>query len=209
MAGALNRWIAMGCAWIALGVAGCAPKAIVLSPGPVAMDAVRGRVEGPAAWSLWIRESRDARPPERAGQKLGVMYTRFEKAPQDVFLDLQPAEYLRDQLRRYLLHRGLEASSADKARAFLELELEAFALQEAPGAVWDEVTVRVAYTVAMFGPGGDEVGKVRLEAQKQVKSPGNSARQAEKAFREVLLDTFQALERSREFQELLRSLGGA
>ncbi len=186
----------------------CAPKAVVLSPGPVPMDPQVGRVEGPAAWSLWVRDARDARPAGQAGQKVGVLYTRFEKTPQDAFLDQTPAQYVRDQLRRYLLHRGLEASSQDKARIFLDLELKDFSLEEKPGAVWDEVTVRVAYTVIFYDVSGAELGRVRLEAQAQITSPANTKKQVEKAFREALADTFRALEGSDEFTRAIQRLGG-
>ncbi|NOY46268.1 MAG: hypothetical protein GXP50_12585 [Deltaproteobacteria bacterium] len=186
----------------------CAPKAVILDPGPVPMEAQPGWSDTPAAWSLWVRQVRDARPPERAGQRVGVLYTRFEKTPQDAFLEADPAAYVAQELRRYLLHRGLEASSQGKARIYLDLELREFSLEEVPGTVMDEIRVRVAYAVSFVDRGGNVLSKVKVEAENQVKSPGNTARRAEAAFREALMDTFRALAQSEEFRKVVARLGG-
>lgn len=182
---------------------GCASKAVILSPGPVPMRSDVPRAEGPAAWSLWIAESRDVRSQEQAGQRLGTLYTRFEKTPQSAFLERNPEEYLREQLSRYLLHRGLEASGPQTARVFLSLGVEEFRLVEKPGAMWDEVTVRIVYSVRFSEPSGRDLGHVRLEGQAEVKSPLDTVKQTEKAFRGALSDTFEALSRSDIFQRIL------
>ncbi|GAB6063472.1 hypothetical protein [Deferrisoma palaeochoriense] len=205
----MKRWIVgvASAALLGLTVA-CAPKAVILNPGPVPMQAEPGWADTAAAWSLWVRSAKDARPPEKAGQRVGVLYTRFERNPQDAFLETNPAEYVAQQLSRYLLHRGLEASSQEKARLFVDVELQEFALEEVPGALWDEVGVRVAYTVAFVEPNGTVLGKVKVEAQNRIKVPGNTARRAEQAFREALLDTFRALDQSEEFRKVVERLGG-
>ncbi len=187
---------------------GCAPKAVILSPGAVPMRSDVPRTEGPAAWSLWISESGDARPEDKAGQRLGTLYSRFEKTPQSAFLNRNPEEYLREQLSRYLLHRGLESSGPQTARVHLSLSVEEFRLVEKPGAVWDEVTVRVVYSVHFADPSGRDLGHVRLEGQAEVKSPLDTVKQTEKAFRGALGDTFEALARSEIFQRILSGRGG-
>ncbi|RMG92290.1 MAG: hypothetical protein D6708_06730 [Candidatus Dadabacteria bacterium] len=205
----MKRWIVGVASAALLGVTwGCAPKAVILNPGPVPMQAEPGWADTAAAWSLWVRGAQDARPPEKAGQRVGVLYTRFEQTPQDVFLETHPAEYVAEQLRRYLLHRGLEASSQEKARMLVDVELQEFALEEVPGALLDEVGVRVAYTVSFVEPNGTVLAKVKVEAQNRVKVPVNAERRAEQAFREALLDTFRALDQSEEFRKVLGRLGG-
>jgi len=183
---------------------GCAPKAVILTPGAVAMPEGQPRNEGQAAWSLWISEARDVRPEAQSGQKVGTLYTRFEKNPQVAYLEPAPAEYVREQLARYLLHRGLEASSAQNARILLGVELEQCSVLENPGSLWDELTVRVGYTVRLSEPGGRELGRVRLKGEAQRSSPVNGKEQSEAALRDALADTFGALERSDVFQRAIR-----
>lgn len=183
---------------------GCASKSLVLAPGPVSMPEGQQRAEGGQAWSLWVAEARDVRPPGAAGQKVGTLYTRFQKNPQVAYLEPTPAEYVREQLSRFLLHRGLEASSAQSARLLLTVDLEECSVMENPGSVWDEITVRLGYTVRMADSGGRELGRVRLKGEVERRSPGEAKRQIEAAFRDALGDTFQALARSDEFQKAVR-----
>lgn len=193
---------------LSLSLAACAPKAVILDPGavPAAMD--QAKAEGPAAWSMWVTDARDARPPERAGQRVGTLYTRFKNNPQSAFLKMPPEQYVREQLSRYLLHRGLEASGRDTAKVLLSVDLENFSLVEKPGAMWDELTVQVGYTVHFSDPTGRDLGRVKVESGAEVKSPLDSIKEAEKAFRGALSDTFQALTRSEAFQAVVKNLGG-
>ncbi len=186
---------------LALLAAGCAPKAVVLSPGPIPVGGDLERVTGPSAWSVWVRAARDARAPEFKGQKLGTLYTRFEKKPQEAFLDQEPQDYVAAELRRYLLHRGLEASSESKARVLIDLDVLAFSLEETPGSVWDEITVKVAYTATLYKADGEELGRVKLESESQVKAPTNTESRVEEALREALADTFRALANSSVFRQ--------
>ncbi|MDW7711572.1 MAG: hypothetical protein SCH98_13970 [Deferrisomatales bacterium] len=182
-------------------VAGCASKAVVLDPGPVPMPDGASRAEGGHAWSLWVAQARDVRPEGEAGQKLGILYTRFQKNPRGAYLEPSPADYVGEQLSRYLLHRGLEASTSQSARLLLTVDLEQCSVLENPGSVWAEITVRVTYTVHLAEAGGRELGRVRLQGEAQRKSPGDSKRQAEVALRDALADTFDALARSDVFQK--------
>lgn len=183
---------------------GCAPKAVILTPGAVPMPEGQPQTEGQAAWSLWLSEARDVRPEAQSGQKVGTLYTRFEKNPQAAYLEPAPAEYVREQLARYLLHRGLEASSAQNARILLGVDLEQCSVLENPGSLWDELTVRVGYTVRLMEPGGRELGRVRLKGEAQRNSPLNGKEQSEAALRDALADTFGALWRSDVFQRAIR-----
>ncbi len=197
-----SRALRFGVAFVlSLLAAGCASKAVVLAPGLVPMPEGQPKSGGEAAWSAWVAQSRDARPEGQAGQKVGTLYTRFEKTAQVAYLEPTPAEYVRQQLSRYLLHKGLEASSGQVARVLLEVDLEECSLVENPGSVWDEITVRVGYTVRIMESGGRELGRVRLKGEAQRKSPGETKRQAEAALRDALADTFDALSRSDVFQK--------
>jgi len=183
---------------------GCAPKALVLNPGMVPMPEGKPRVEGQAAWSLWLSEARDVRPEAATAQKVGTLYTRFEKNPQVAYLEPAPTKYVREQLSRYLLHIGLEASTAQSARTLLGVDLEECTVMENPGSVWDEITVRLAYTVRLSDASGRELGRVRLKGEAQRNSPLDTKAQAEAALRDALADTFDALARSDVFQKAVR-----
>jgi hypothetical protein len=182
----------------------CSPKAVILTPGAVPMPEGQSQSEGQAAWSLWLSEARDVRPQAETGQKVGTLYTRFQKDAQVAYLEPAPAEYVREQLARYLLHRGWEASSAQNARLLLGVDLDQCSVMENPGSVWDELTVRVAYTVRLMDPGGRELGRVRLKGEAQRNSPVDGKGQSEAALRDALADTFDALARSDVFQKALR-----
>lgn len=183
---------------------GCASKAVVLAPGPVAMPEGARQADA-AAWSVWVSQARDVRPDAEMGrQQVGTLYTRFQKNPQVAYLEPAPAEYVRSELSRYLLHKGLEASGAQSARLLLSIELEECSVTENPGSVWDEVTVRVGYSVRLADAAGRELGRVRLKGEAQRKSPGETKRQAEAALRDALADTFQALARADVFQRAVQ-----
>lgn len=201
-----RRILRLSAAFLALSLsaAGCSPKAVILAPGPVAMPEGAIQASGDAAWSVWVSAARDVRPEAQAGQRVGTLYTRFEKTAQAAFLEPAPAQYIQQELARYLLHRGLEASDAGRARFLLGVEVEDCTIQENPGAAWDELTVRVAYTVRITYADGREAGSVRLAGESQRKSPVDTKAQAEAAIREALADTFGALERSEVFQRALQ-----
>lgn len=182
----------------ALVLGGCAAQTVMLRPKPIAA----GPAEAPVghSWSFWVAEARDARAPEKAGPVVGTFYTRFRKMPQTVYVEPNPEVYLREQLSRYLLSRGWEASGEDTARAFLRVDLEDFSLVEDPGTVWNTVNLRVAYSVRVSDRSGKEVGRLRLEGGSQVLSPIDTERQVESGFRDAVTDTFDAMTRSDAFR---------
>ncbi|MBI5018070.1 MAG: hypothetical protein HZB55_21610 [Deltaproteobacteria bacterium] len=189
----------------AAALAGCAAQTVMLRPKPVPI----GPREAPQghAWSLWVAEARDVRPPDKAGPIVGTFYTRFLKSPQTVYVEPNPEVYVKEQLTRYLLARGWEASGPERARSVLRLEIEEFGLDEAPGAVWDTVNLRVAYSVRISDASGREIGRLRLEGGSQVRSPIDTPRQVENGFRDAVADTFDALTRSGAFQRAVGASG--
>lgn len=189
---------------VAAACAGCAQQAIILRPGPISTPAPASR--DAASWSLWIAEARDARPEGQTGSKVGTFFSRFRKAPQTGYLEPNPEVYVKYQLSRFLFARGWEASSPDGARGYLRLSLEEFSMREDPGSVWDTTTVRVAYTVAISDRTGREIGRVRLEGGAETKSPLDTKRQVENAFRDAVAETLDALSRSEAFQKAVGQL---
>lgn len=186
---------------------GCAPQAIIVKPGPVPTSGAPVAAPQGQPWSIWVAEARDARVPEQAGNRIGTFYTRFTKKPQAGYLEPNPDVYLRQQLSRYLLSKGWEASSRENARALLKLEVEDFSMAEDPGAVWDSLNVKVVYVVRVEDLSGREIGKVRLEGGSQIKTPGDAPAQVESAFRSAVADTFDALTRSDAFRRALGATG--
>ena len=189
---------------VAATLTGCAQQAIILRPGPIATSTPASRAG--SSWSLWVADARDARPEGQTGSKVGTFYTRFRKVPQTGYLEPNPEVYVKYQLSRYLLARGWEASGPETAKGFLRLSLEEFAMKEDPGAVWDTTSVRVAYTVVISDRAGQEFGRVRLEGGAETKSPLDTIRQVESAFRDAVADTLDALSRSEAFQKAVGQL---
>ncbi|NTU60618.1 MAG: hypothetical protein HGA98_06130, partial [Deltaproteobacteria bacterium] len=109
---------------------------------------------------------------------------------------------------RYLLSRGWEASGANNARALLSVDVEDFSFVEDPGVVWDNVGVKVVYTVRISNPAGQEIARVRLEGAAQFESPWDTDRQLEKALSSALSDTFESFSRSEALKSALGQLGG-
>jgi hypothetical protein len=184
--------------------AGCAQQAIILRPGPISPPAAAGGSGSP--WSLWVAEARDVRQEGQTGSKVGTFYTRFSKTPQIGYLDPNPEVYVKYQLSRYLFARGWEASGPETAKGLLRLNVEEFSMQEDPGSVWDTTKVRVAYSVAISDRAGQELGRVRLEGGAETKSPFDTKRQVEGAFRDAVADTLEALSRSEAFQKAVGQL---
>ena len=182
---------------VALLVGGCAPKSIVLLPGKAEWG--EAQEAGGDAWSLWVAEVVDLRSTAAEGAKVGFLYPRLQSEPQTVYVAPEPSRYVRDELSRFLLHRGLEASEGRRAKLHLRLELTDFSLTEKPGSVMDEITVRVEYTVRFVTPQGAELGSLRLEGSSSIQTPVSARRKAEEGFRDALAGTFAPLLTSEVF----------
>ena len=134
---------------------------------------------------------------------MGLLYPRLQREPQTVKVEPAPVLYVEEELRRFLLHRGLEASEVRRAKLRLRVELTDFSLAEKPGSVMDEITVRVEYTVRFVTPQGAELGSLRLEGSSIIQTPVSARRKAEEGFRSALADTFKSLLASDVFGRLL------
>ena len=191
---------------LALLVSGCAPKAVTLKPGEASWGDVRDG--GDQAWSLWVDEVRDLRPGAD-GAKVGLFYPKFQSEPQTVYVKPEPARYVRQEMSRYLLHRGLEASEGRRAKLLLRVELTEFSLAEAPGSVMDEITVQVGYTVRFVDQRGSDLGHMRLQGSRIIQTPVAAQRKAEEGFRDALADTFDPLLQSEVFAKVMSQVGKA
>lgn len=187
---------------------GCASQAVVLKPDPIPFATPAAGQNLPQTWSLWVAGARDNRAAGRTGPKAGVLYSRFRKTPQNAYVEPNPEIYVREQLARYLLKRGWEASSAGTARALLHIEVEDFSFVEDPGSVWDHIGVRVVYGVRILNAADQEVGRVRLEGASQFDTAGDTERAIEKALSSALADTFEAFSRSDVLRSALAQIGG-
>jgi hypothetical protein len=186
---------------VALLAVACAPTSIVLQPGKAEWGEAQDG--GADAWSLWVGEVKDLRTNAAEGTKVGLFYPKLVTEPQTVYVAPEPARYVRDELSRFLLHRGLEASAANRAKLHLRSELTDFSLVEKPGPVMDEITVRVEYTVRFTTPQGAELGSLRLEGSSIIRTPVSASRKAEEGFRDALSDTFEPLLASEVFGRAL------
>ncbi|MBI5440789.1 MAG: hypothetical protein HY900_06220 [Deltaproteobacteria bacterium] len=187
-------------------LAGCVGNSVMIEPGslplvPMAANEKRQEV-------LWVSEARDTRPADRAGSKIGTLYTRVQKNPLPAFLHRKPEVYVKEQLGRFLFNRRLEAPNAGAAKAFVHVDLEDFSVTQDPGSVWSELKVRVAYTVRFIDRSGQELGRVRLEGSSQATTPFDPRAEIEKAFRDALADSFEALSRSGGLKAVLEALRG-
>lgn len=191
-----------------LACGGCAPNAVVLKPDPVPFAYTGPGKQQAQSWALWVADARDIREQGKSGPRAGTLYTRFRKAPQSAYVEPNPETYIREQLSRYLLAKGWEASGAASARALLHIDLEDFSFIEDPGVIWDNVGVRVVYTVRMTSASGQEIGRVRLEGAAQFESPWDTERQVEKTFSNALSDTFESFSRSEALRAALGQIGG-
>lgn len=192
----------------ALACGGCASQAVILKPDPVPFSLGTAAQKQSPSWSLWVADARDIRAPGKSGPKAGTLFSRFTKSPQSAYVDPNPEVYVREQLSRYLLSRGWEASGANNARALLSVDVEDFSFVEDPGVVWDNVGVKVVYTVRISNPAGQEIARVRLEGAAQFESPWDTDRQLEKALSSALSDTFESFSRSEALKSALGQLGG-
>lgn len=201
--GTARFWM-LGC----LLLAGCAANSVVVEPGSLPLVPMESRAEQKEA-PLWVSGARDVRPADRAGPKLGTLYTRIQRDPLAAFLDRNPEVYVKEQLGRFLFNRRLEAPGAGAARVFAAIELEEFSATQLAGALWSEITVRVAYTVRLTDPAGNELGKVRLEGSAESRTPFAATAQVEKALRIAVTDTFEAFVRSPVLKSVLEGVKGS
>ena len=182
-------------------LAGCVPKTVTLQPGETSWgDAQEGGVD---AWSVWVQEVRDLRPNAAEGAKVGLFHPRLQAEPQTVYVKPLPAEYVRNELSRFLLHRGLEASEQRRAKLLLRLELTEFSMAEDPGSVMDTITVRVEYTVHFLNQQQVELGSLRLEGSGIIQTPVSVPRKTQQAFRDAVADTFRTLAKNEVFGRAL------
>lgn len=185
---------------------GCASNKIMISPGDVTKTLSTPPALDDASWSMWVNPAVDKRNAAEEERIVGTLYTRFKKTPMKAYLDKNPARYLQEQLSKYLLRKGHEASSSELAKAFLTINLTKFEVSEVPGSVWDELNISLSYQVKFSDRNDRELGQVLLDAGSTTKTPLRTKPEIENAFRQALADTFESLINSSEFKSIVQEV---
>lgn len=193
----LTRTILILAALSGLILGGCASESLMLRPGNIDVAAAGGQTN---RWSLWVEEARDLRPEPTTGPKVGAIDQRFSEQPTTVYLEPAPADYVRAEMGRYLLANGLEASSADRARALLSLELLRFEITRNSKDVFDQVTVSVEIKANFRDRSGNDLGAVKVPAERSIQTPVGSREKMQELVRATLGDVFEALAASETFR---------
>lgn len=177
--------------------AGCTQTGLLkIEPGlvdvtsPAAQPGISGR------WTFWIRNVVDERGELLAGRPgIGTLDQRFAEANTTVELEQAPADYLRNQLSRFLLNRGMEASSQEKAAVYLDVYLTRFTVSRDSSTVLDKILFDVDYRVVFTAHTGEEIGTVRLPDGRWIKGVSlfGSKAKIEALMRESLADSFKKL----------------
>lgn len=185
---------------------GCASKDLLVTPGRVpAPAAEQGKTDN---WAFWIKRVTDERPGSANGQPaIGGLPQRFNEAKTNVFLDRTPDLYLKEQLTLFLLNWGLEASTMDKAKVYMDVAVHDFGFTGDVANVLDKLEFSVDFDVKFFNPQGDYLGSVRIPEKRWMQrfSPmGSDKESLEVLIRDTLNSTFTALAQS----ELFKSFAG-
>jgi len=183
---------------------GCASNKILISPGEVTKTLSTPPALDDASWSMWVNPAVDKRDAADEERIVGTVYTRFKKTPIKAYLDKSPALYLQEQLSKYLLRKGHEASTPELAKTFLTINLTKFEVSEIPGSVWDELNISLSYQVNFSDRTDRELGQVLLDAGSTIKTPLRTKPEIESAFRQALADTFESLINSSEFKSMVQ-----
>lgn len=181
---------------------GCAHRDMLVTPGRVNAPAAQGQPT--EKWSFWVRTVVDQRPADFVGTpRIGKLGQRFDEQQTMVYLDAVPDQYLRDQLKLFLLSTGMEAASADKAKIFLDVTLTSFAVEVDNTSVLDKLDFSLDFDIKFYAADGQYLGSVRLPEKRWIKlfSPfGSNQESLELLIRDTLSSTFGLLAQSDVFK---------
>lgn len=178
--------------------AGCSTDTLMLKPGVVPPSAGEEAAEG-ARWSFWVEKVADLREGVDNPARVGSIDQRFSDKPTVVFLEPPPADYFRDELSSFLLARSLEASSSRKARIFLTVEIYRFEISRDSEDILDEITARVDCKVFFRDKEGNDLGAVKIPAERRVTTTVGSKAKMQALVRDTLALTFETLASSDTF----------
>lgn len=182
--------------------AGCAQKDLLVTPGRVNASAASGQPID--KWTFWVRTVVDQRPTDYVGTpRIGKLGQRFDENQTMVYLDALPDQYLKEQLKLFLLGTGMEAASSDKAKVFVDVTLTNFMLEVDNTSVLDKLDFSIDFDLKFYAADGQYLGAVRLPEKRWIKlfSPfGSSKESLELLVRDTLASTFGLLAQSEVFK---------
>lgn len=188
-------------ALISLG--GCAVKSMLITPGRAEVASAAGQ---PAEkWNFWVRKTTDERPAGAAGSpKIGKLEQRFDATGTVVHLDMPPDQYIAEQVKLFLLKTGMEASSPEKAKTFLEISLTEFSVEADKTGVLDKLDLNLDYTVRFYDLEGKLLGTVRVPEKRWIKvfAPVASRQESlEVLIRDAVASTLTVLSQSEVYKQ--------
>lgn len=165
----MSRPVILLMAVIALIASGCARTEILVTPGRVTVPSFQEQMAG--KWVFWIRNVADERENIDKTQPtlIGELGQRFDENKTLVFMDKAPDAYLREQLSLYLLNQEMEASSAPKAKVFLDVSLKKFRMGADATQFLDQLEFSMDYEVKFFSATGLFLGSIRLPEKRLIK----------------------------------------
>lgn len=184
-------------------VGSCARRDMLIAPGRLNMSSAAGQPTD--KWTFWVRSVVDSRSSEFAGKpRIGHLGQRFDEADTTVHLDALPDQYLKEQLKLFLLNTGLEASEEQKAKVFLDVNLFVFKLEADTTSVLDKLDFDLDFEVKFYAAAdGRYLGAVRLPEQRWIKhfSPfGSNKDSLELLVRDTVSSTFGLLAQADVFK---------
>lgn len=199
----MKRLILLSVIFSLLFVAGCARRDMLITPGRLNMTSASGQPTD--KWNFWVRSVVDARSGEYVGgPRIGRLGQRFDEADTNVHLDALPDQYLKEQLKLFLLNTGLEAADQEKAKVFLDVNLTVFKLEADTTSVLDKLDFSLDFEVKFYAAAdGRYLGAVRLPEQRWIKhfSPfGSNKESLELLVRDTVSSTFGLLAQSDVFK---------
>lgn len=187
----------------ALAIGGCAVKSMLITPGRVEVASAVGQ---PAEkWNFWVRKIADERPAGELGTpRIGKLEQRFDATGTVVHLDMLPEQYIGEQLKLFLLKTGMEASSPEKAKTFLEVSLTEFSVEADKTGVLDKLDLNLDYTVRFYDLEGKLLGTVRVPEKRWIKvfAPVASRQESlEVLIRDAVASTLEVLSQSEVYKQ--------
>jgi hypothetical protein len=130
---------------------------------PPQIELKKTSTEAAEKWSFFVRDVTDARPGNVAATKtIGTADQRFSDDDATIELDREPTVFIREQVGRFLLLRGMEASSTERAKVFIDISLERFEVVRDSKSLAEKTTFYLGFSARFFTNGGDELGTVAL-----------------------------------------------
>lgn len=154
--------------WALMVVPSMAGKVMKIAPPQLELE--KSDTKAAEKWSFFVRNVTDARPGKVAGTKnIGTADQRFSKDDATIELDREPTVYMREQVSRFLFLRGMEASSMERAKVFIDISVERFEVVRDSKSMADKTTFYIDFSARFFTRNGEELGTVTLSKNQWTK----------------------------------------